>query len=101
MLRESSSSATLGGTCFTPHIYSPPGGPAALATTATFANSSTAVPPAATTNKIFDAQILSSNTYVKQFPLAREPAVAISTYLQLVVTAGIIATATCYFIWRE
>ena len=85
--------------------YSNPNAPASLTTTTTattaFASSSTAVAPAATVNAIFDAQVLSTNTYIKQFPMAREPTVLQADFLQLVVTAGAISTAYAYFIWRE
>jgi hypothetical protein len=70
-------------------------------TACAFMNSGTAVAPAATVSTVLDAQLLTTNTYVKQFPLAREPEVPVSSFLQLVVTAGTAATAYCYFIWRE
>lgn len=104
-LRSTSAAATLGTACMTPTPYSNPDAPASLTTTTTattcFASSSTAVPPAATVNAMFDMQLLTTNTYVKQFPLGREPMVKAGNFLQLVVTAGVIGTAYCYFIWRE
>jgi hypothetical protein len=104
-LRSTSTAATLGTACMTPTPYSNPNAPASSTTTTTattaFASSSTAVPPAATVNMVYDAQVLSTNTYIKQFPLAREPMILASDFLQLVVTAGAISTAYCYYIWRE
>lgn len=51
---------------------------------------------------MYDMQVLSSNTYIKQFPLAREPVVPVSGFLQLVLNVPT-AAVTCYayIIWRE
>lgn len=104
-LRSTSAAATLGTACMTPVPYTNPNCPASLTTTTTsttaFASSSTAVPPAATVNAIYDAQLLTTSTYIKQFPLGREPCILQADFLQLVVTAGAVSTAYAYFIWRE
>lgn len=102
--REAASAATLTA-CMTPTLYSNPNAPASLTTTTTtttaFNSTSTAVSPATSAASIFDAQLLSTNTYVKQFPLGREPTILAGDFAQIVVTAGAISTAYAYFIWRE
>lgn len=81
------------------------GAPTSLCTTGTaltsyWGGASTNV-PTATVTEMYDNQILSSNTYIKQWPLAREPQVAVSQFVQLVVLSAAAVNATCYIIWRE
>jgi hypothetical protein len=111
-LRVTTTAATL-ATAGTIYPYSNYDAPTSLCPSATtgcaFINSSTAVAPAATVHQIFDAQLLTTNTYIKQFPLAREPMAGNPTgnqtgaiqYVQLVCTAGVAATCLCYIVWRE
>jgi hypothetical protein len=56
----------------------------------------------------FDTQVLTTNTYIKQFPLGREPvlggpaASAAATVLRIRNTVPTTAvTVNCYIIWRE
>lgn len=56
----------------------------------------------------FDTQVLSTNTYIKQFPLGREPTVGgaaaanAATILRIRNTVPTTAvTVNCYVIWRE
>lgn len=58
--------------------------------------------PTATVGQIYDAQLLTTNTYIKQFPLGREPVVPVSAFLQLCVEVPTTAVnMICYIIWRE
>jgi hypothetical protein len=104
-LRTSATGQTLTTACMTPDTFSNPNAPASLTTTTTstsaFMNNATAVAPATTALALLDAQLLSTNTYIKQFPLGREPTVAAGDFLQIVVTAGVATTCYAYFIWRE
>jgi hypothetical protein len=105
-LRQTGTGSGLTTACMTPTPMNA-GAPASSTTTGTttttsgFMNSSTAVAPAATVGQVFDAQVLSANTYIKQYPLGREPVAPASTAIQVVVTAGVVTTAYCYIIWRE
>jgi hypothetical protein len=102
-LRSTNTASTLSTACMTPTPYNNANAPASstTTTTATTAFGTAAVAPAATVNQVFDAQVLSTNTYIKQFPLAREPVLLASDFLQIVLTAGLVTTCYCYFIWRE
>lgn len=54
------------------------------------------------TGFILDTQLVApTNQYVKQFPLGREPVVAVSRYLRVRVTFGTAINALCYVIWEE
>jgi hypothetical protein len=104
--RQTSAATTFGTQTVPPVITSlTPGAPASLGTLSTttcaYNQAGTALTPVTGTVAPFDNQILSSNTYIKQWPLAREPAVAVSSFLQIVVLAASAVNATCYVIWRE
>jgi hypothetical protein len=80
-------------------------GPASQLTSSTSAccwyTSGTAL-PTATVSQVYDAQLLTTNTYIKQFPLGREPVVPVSAFLQLCVQVPTTAVnMLCYVIWRE
>lgn len=50
-----------------------------------------------TATRVFDAQLIApTNQYVKQFPLGREPAVQVSKFARIRVTAGSAVNAYCY-----
>lgn len=52
-----------------------------------------------TATRTLDAQLVApTNQYVKQFPLGREPQVAISKWARIRVTAGAAVNATCYML---
>lgn len=52
-----------------------------------------------TVSRMFDAQLVApTNQYVKQFPLGREPVVAVSQFLRVRVTAGAAVNAYAYVI---
>lgn len=52
-----------------------------------------------TATDLFDVQLISpTNQYVKQFPLGREPEVAIGEALRIRVTAGTAVNAYCYVV---
>lgn len=83
-----------------------PGAPTSLSTSSTsascfYSSGTAAALPTATVSKIYDTQVLSTNQYVKQWPLNREPGLAASDFLQLCLVAATAVTASCYFIWRE
>lgn len=55
-----------------------------------------------TVEGVYDQQLLTTNTYVKQFPLAREPIVNVSNFLTISVMVPTTAVnCFCYVIWRE
>jgi hypothetical protein len=54
-----------------------------------------------TVTRVFDTQILSTNTYVKQWPLGLEPEVAVSKFLRVRVTGAVSVGAICYIVWKE
>lgn len=55
-----------------------------------------------TASRMFDAQLIApTNQYVKQFPLGREPIVALSKFLRVRTTFGTTVNAICYVIWEE
>jgi hypothetical protein len=79
-------------------------GPATVLTSSTTAccYSTAATAPTGTVAETYDMQILSSNTYIKQFPLGREPTVPVSGFLQVVINVPTTAVnCYCYVIWRE
>jgi hypothetical protein len=69
------------------------------------AGGTNAVAPNGTVNQIYDSQLLTTNTYIKQFPLAREPMVGVSgtaEWLQLCIQVPTTSVnALGYIIWRE
>jgi hypothetical protein len=88
--------------------YTNPGAPTSVAPSSTSASLYTTAQTTAltgTVQQLFDQQLLTTNTYVKQFPLAREPvfgASATQEFLNLAVMVPTTAvTAFCYIVWRE
>jgi hypothetical protein len=51
--------------------------------------------------RYFDLQFLSTNTYVKQWPLGREPVMPVSKFLRVRVTAAAAVNAYTYIVWEE
>lgn len=50
-------------------------------------------------SRVFDAQLVApTNQYVKQFPLGREPVIAIGKWGRIRVTAGAAVNALCYMV---
>jgi hypothetical protein len=85
--------------------YTNPNAPTALCVSSTslcaYFTASTAPAPGNCT-ALFDTQLLTTNTYVKQFPLAREPVVPVSSFLQVCINVPTTAvTAYAYVVWRE
>jgi hypothetical protein len=71
-----------------------------FSTTTTGYTSSSETAPSTVTP--LDTQLVSpTNQYVKQWPLGREPVVAVSRLVRLRVTAGAAVNAICYIIWDE
>lgn len=82
--------------------YDDEGAPASLMTLGTTATGYTASSEGSTTvSRTGDMQILTTNTYVKQWPLGREFKVAISKFLRVRVTAAAAVNAWTYIIWEE
>lgn len=55
-----------------------------------------------TATRVLDAQLVApTNQYVIQYPLGREPEVAISRFLRVRVTAGAAVNALTYIAWEE
>lgn len=51
---------------------------------------------------MYDAQFIAPTAqYVKQWPLGREPQVAVSRFVRIRVTAAVAVNAYCYIIWGE
>lgn len=90
-------------TSLTPSVYGNPNGPASLCVGGSTATGYTASGEGTTTvARVFDAQLLPPTApYVKQFPLGREPWVAVSKFLRIRVTFGAAVNAYCYVIWEE
>lgn len=82
--------------------YDDPNAPASLMTLGTSATGYTASAEGTTTaTRAFDFQSLSTNNYVKQWPLGREPQVPVSKFLRVRVTAAAAVNALCYVVWIE
>lgn len=54
-----------------------------------------------TATRYFDEQTLSSNTYVREWPLGHEPRVPVSKFLRVRVTAAAAVNARCWISWKE
>ena len=105
-LTQTNAAATMGTAAVASGImpFNNPGAPTStvqLGAALTAFNSGSTVTPTGTTTLTFDAPILTTNTYVKQWPLQREPQIAVSTFVQLRVLAAAAVSALCYIIWRE
>jgi hypothetical protein len=72
-----------------------------LGTAATGYTGSTTQAVTPTNVRLFDHQILSTNTYIKQWPLGQEPQVAPSKFLRVRATAAAAVNAICYIVWSE
>lgn len=82
--------------------YDDSNGPASLMTLGVSATGYTSSAEGSTTaTRYGDVQILSANTYVKQWPLGREFRVPVSKFLRVRVTAAAAVNAYCYIIWSE
>lgn len=106
---RSTSATTATAASMTAGIITPftnPNAPTALCTSGTanscfYTGPTGAALPTATVSAIYDTQNLSTNTYVKQWPLNREPGIPVSGFLQLCVQMAAAVASSCYFIWRE
>lgn len=82
--------------------YSDPNAPASSMTLGTSATGWTSTGEGSiTVTRYADLQILSTNTYVKQWPLGREFMVPVSKFLRVRVTAAVAVNAYTYIIWEE
>lgn len=84
--------------------YYDSGGPASSVTLGTTATGYTASAENAgiVATRTFDVQFIApTNQYVKQWPLGREPEVAVSRFLRVRVTAAAAVNAYCYIVWEE
>lgn len=90
-------------TSLTPTLYGDPNGTASLCVGGTSATGYTATVEGTTTAaRVFDGQLIApTNQYVKQFPLGREPMVAVSKFLRVRVTFAAAINAICYIVWEE
>ena len=97
--------AATAGTSLTPTKWGDPNAPASLCvggTGATMFNDGAITEGTITAVRMFDVQLIApTNQYVKQFPLGREPEVAVSKFLRVRVTAPVSVNAYCYIIWEE
>lgn len=82
--------------------YNDPNAPASNVTLSTSATGYTSTAEGSiTTTRYGDYQLLSTNTYIKQFPLGREFKVKPADVLRVRVTAAAAVNAVCYVIWKE
>ncbi len=95
--------AATSGTSVTPQTYGNPNGPASLCVGGTGNTCFSPGTEGTVANyRPFDTQLIApTNQYVKQFPLGREPMLAISQFARIRVTAGTTVNAYCYIIWEE
>lgn len=97
--------AATAGTSLTPTLYGDPNAPASLCvggTGATMFNDGSITEGTITATRVFDCQLIApTGSYVKQFPLGREPEVPISKFLRIRTTAPAAVNAICYVIWEE
>lgn len=55
-----------------------------------------------TASRIFDVQFIApTNQYIKQWPLGREPDLAISRFLRIRTTSAASVNCYCYIVWEE
>lgn len=80
-----------------------PNAPASLVTLGTSATGYTASAEGTTTaTRVFDTQFIApTSQYVKQWPLGREPCMAVSKFLRVRVAASAAVNAICYAVWGE
>jgi len=90
-------------TSLTPTLWGDPNGTASLCVGGASATGYTASAEGSITAiRMFDAQhIAPTNQYVKQFPLGREPMVAVSRFLRVRVKFSAAINALCYIVWEE
>lgn len=83
--------------------WNQPNDPATLLTLGTAASGYTASAEGTivATRELDVQYIAPTNQYVKQFPLGREPVVAVSRFLRIRVTAAAAVNCYCYIIWEE
>lgn len=101
-LRNTSAAATVTAGVITP--FGPPGAATSRVVTGTSGTGYTtaATAPTGTVAETYDMQVLASNTYIKQWPLGREPVIPVSGFVQVVINVPTLAvTAYTYIIWRE
>lgn len=91
------------GTSVNPTNYSDPNGPASLCVGgAALTCFSPTVEGTVANYRGFDLQLVApTSQYVKQFPLGREPMLAVSQFARIRVTASAAVNAYCYIIWSE
>jgi hypothetical protein len=95
--------AATSGTSLTPTIWGNPNAPASGCVGGT---GLTCYSPSAEGTiaavRMFDVQLVSPmGQYIKQFPLGREPWVAVSKFLRIRVTAAAAVNAYAYIVWSE
>jgi hypothetical protein len=95
--------AATSGTSITPQTFANVNGPASLCVGGTGATCfSPSVEGTVANYRPLDVQfIMGTNQYVKQFPLGREPMIAISQFVRVRVTFGASVNAYTYIIWEE
>ena len=84
-------------TAVTPTVLTP-GAPASLATAGFSPSTEGSV---VATCRVFDYCLLSTNTFIRQWPLGNEPVLDVSQVLRIRVTAGTAVNAICWMAWRE
>lgn len=95
--------AATAGTSITPQTFANVNGPVSLCVGGTGATCFSPGTEGTVANyRPLDVQlIMGTNQYIKQFPLGREPMIAISQFVRVRVTAGATVNAYCYIIWEE
>lgn len=95
--------AATAGTSITPQTWGNTNGPASLCVGGTGATCFSPGTEGTVANyRPLDLQlIMGTNGFDKQFPLGREPMVAISQFVRIRVTAGASVNCHCWIIWEE